>query len=115
MYVHHVQMTLRQCPVRRRRRVSAAHLAGSCILTRTHSELDCFGQRQHRINASTRVLQTLAAMQSNGAKSAPDGAVICMTVNFLVSRTMLQHCSKSSDAVMQNQMSDTVGVVNGKN
>jgi len=82
LYVDNVQMTMRP--------VQAAHRAGSCILTPTHRELGCSEQRQHRINASTRVLLSPAALLLNGVMTPGlTRAVTCMTANFRVGRTML--------------------------
>jgi len=91
-----VQITARTCSVlqQHRRRVSAAHLAGSCIPTREHFMLSAT-RRQHNGNVLMHAPLTPTVLELTGLISGTNVGCIRCIITYI--NVMVSHTSKSSD------------------
>ena len=94
------QVTMRPCLVLHRRRVSAVHLTGSCIITWVDMELSG-SVRQHSSNVLMRVFTTHAVLLLIGWQEM-DAGYITSIVHALI--VMVSRSLKSSDNVNSTQV-----------
>jgi len=107
-YVDLVQTTLRPCSVlQHRRRVSAVHLAGSCIMTCAQLKLYATRRRQHSSNVLINALLTTAVLPLSGMiRRVVTTDAGYMTAIVHVVGGLVSHSLKSSDVVIQHQVRD---------
>jgi len=111
-FVGLIQITVRPCLVSHQHRLSVVLLAGSFILARTQTAPGCSTQ-QHRNNVLKHVLMTPAVtaflLICTIAKTCD---VTYTTTKILLAIEIIpQHCLKSSESAMLNQVRDVIDFV----